>query len=158
VGVVLALAYAADDKETVIAETRLFIILDGQKRNGLYVFWRRSAPQSIKANKGGKIMLNLIKKTMLTGVGLAGLTKNKVEKLAKELAKKGKLSEKEGKKLVDDLLKKSEKARKDLEAQIEKVANNTMKKMNFATREDMLNLTKRIKNLERSLKVKGLKD
>ena len=50
-------------------------------------------------------MLNLIKKTMLTGVGLAGLTKNKVEKLAKELAKKGKLSEKEGKKLVDDLLK-----------------------------------------------------
>jgi len=47
-------------------------------------------------------MFDLIKKTMLTGVGLAGLTKDKIEKLAKELAKKGKLSEKEGKKLVDD--------------------------------------------------------
>ena len=134
-GVVHALAYAADDKETIIAETGLFIILEG-----------------------GRIMLNLIKKTMLTGVGLAGLTKNKVEKLAKELAKKGKLSEKEGKKLVDDLLKKSEKARKDPEAQTEKVVRNTMKKMNFATREDILKLTKRIKNLEGTLKEKGLKD
>jgi polyhydroxyalkanoate synthesis regulator phasin len=103
-------------------------------------------------------MLNLIKKTMLTGVGLAGLTKNKVERLAKDLAKRGKLSEKEGEKLVDDLLKKSEKARKDLEEQIEKVLKNTMKKMNFATREDVLKLTKRIKNLEGTLKEKGLKD
>jgi polyhydroxyalkanoate synthesis regulator phasin len=100
------------------------------------------------------MMFDLIKKTMLTGVGLAGLTKNKVEKLAKELAKKGKLSEKEGERLVDDLLKKSEKARKDLEAQTERVVKNTMKKMNVATREDVLKLTKRIKKLEGALKEK----
>ncbi|MBW2207817.1 MAG: polyhydroxyalkanoate synthesis regulator [Deltaproteobacteria bacterium] len=101
-------------------------------------------------------MFDLIKKTMLTGVGLASLTKDKVEKLAKELAKKGKLSEEEGKKLVEDLSKKSEKAKKDLEAQIEGVVKNTIKKMNLATREDMLSLTKRIKKLEQALKKKGL--
>jgi polyhydroxyalkanoate synthesis regulator phasin len=100
-------------------------------------------------------MFDLIKKTMFTGVGLAGLTKDKVEKLAKELAKKGKLSEKEGKKLLDDLLKKAEKARKDLEGQMERVVKNTMKKMNLFTREDMLKLTKRIKKLEETLKDKG---
>ncbi|MBW1775327.1 MAG: polyhydroxyalkanoate synthesis regulator [Deltaproteobacteria bacterium] len=100
-------------------------------------------------------MFDLIKKTMLTGVGLASLTKDKVEKLAKELAKKGKLSEEEGKKLVEDLSKKSEKAKKDLEAQIEGVVKNTMEKMNLATREDMLSLTKRIKKLEQALKKKG---
>ena len=44
-------------------------------------------------------MFDLIKKTMLTGVGLAAMTKDKVEELAKELSKKGKLSEKEGKDL-----------------------------------------------------------
>jgi len=96
-------------------------------------------------------MLDLIKKTMLTGVGLAAMTKNKVAKLARELAKNGKLSEKEGKKLVDDLLKKSEEARKDLEARIERTAKNTMMKMNLATREDILNLTERIKKLEQAL-------
>jgi polyhydroxyalkanoate synthesis regulator phasin len=100
-------------------------------------------------------MLDLIKKTMLTGVGLAGLTKDKVERLAKELAKKGRLSEQEGKKLLDHLSKKSEKARKDLEAQIERVVKKTMKKMNLATREDVLKLTKRIKKLEGALKDKG---
>ena len=103
-------------------------------------------------------MFDLLKKTMLTGVGLAGLTKDKIEKLARELAKKGKLSEEEGKKLVDDLSKKSEKARKDLEAQIEKVVKNTMKKMNLATREDILKLTERIKKLGQALKEKGSRD
>ncbi|MCK4389776.1 MAG: hypothetical protein KAV83_06025 [Desulfobacterales bacterium] len=97
-------------------------------------------------------MFDLIKKTMLTGVGLAGLTKDKVEKLASELAKKGKLSEKEGRKLADDLLKRWEKAKKDLGAQVAKVAKDTMKKMRLATREDIAKLTERLKKLEQALK------
>jgi polyhydroxyalkanoate synthesis regulator phasin len=103
-------------------------------------------------------MFDLIKKTMLTGVGLAAMTRDKVEALAKELAEKGKLTEKEGKELVDDLLKKSDKAKNDLEAQIEKVVKKIMKKMNLASREDIFNLTERIKKLDRALKEKGSQD
>jgi polyhydroxyalkanoate synthesis regulator phasin len=102
-----------------------------------------------------KIMFDIIKKVMLTGVGLAAMTKDKVEELAKELAEKGKLSEKEGKKLVDDLLKKSEKAKKDLEKDIEKVVKNTIKKMNLVSAEELSDLRKRIKKLEDALKEKG---
>jgi polyhydroxyalkanoate synthesis regulator phasin len=100
-------------------------------------------------------MFDLIKKTMLTGVGLAAMTKDKVEELAKELAEKGKLTEKEGKELVNDLLKKSEKAKKDMEGQIERVVKDTMKKMNIAGAEELSNLTKRVKKLETALKEKG---
>ena len=103
-------------------------------------------------------MFDLIKKTMLTGVGMAAMTRDKVEALAKELAEKGKLTEKEGKELVDDLLKKSDKAKNDLEAQIEKVVKKIMKKMNLASREDILKLTERIKKLDRALKEKGSQD
>ncbi|MCK5509194.1 MAG: hypothetical protein KAI50_11835 [Desulfobacterales bacterium] len=99
-------------------------------------------------------MFDIIKKVMLTGVGLAAMTKDKVEELAGDLAKKGKLSEKEGKKLVDDLLKKSEKAKDDLEKDIERVVKNTMKKMNLAGAEDLSNLTKQVKKLEQALKEK----
>ena len=99
-------------------------------------------------------MFDLIRKTMLTGVGLAGLTKDKIEKLAKALARMGKLSEKEGKKLLDDLSKKSEKAKKDMERQIEGIVKKTAKKMNLATRGDLLKLMERIKKLERALKDK----
>ena len=99
-------------------------------------------------------MFDIIKKIMLTGVGLAAMTKDKVEELAGDLAKKGKLSEKEGKKLVDDLLKTSEKAKDDLEKDIEKMVKNTMKKMNLARAEDLSNLTKQVKKLEQALQEK----
>ena len=114
-----------------------------------------SALTTSKAIERRRIMFDLIKKTMLTGVGLAAMTKDKIEELAKELAEKGKLTEKEGKDLVNDLLEKSEKARKDLETQIEKVVKSTLKKMNLATREDMVKLKERIKKLEGALKEKG---
>ncbi len=60
--------------------------------------------------------------------------------------------------MVDDLLKKSDKAKNDLEAQIEKVVKKIMKKMNLASREDIFNLTERIKKLDRALKEKGSQD
>lgn len=73
-------------------------------------------------------MLDLIRKTMLTGVGLAAMTKDKVEALAKELPEKGKLSEKEGKDLFRELLKKSEQARKDLETKVEGMVHKVLGK------------------------------
>jgi polyhydroxyalkanoate synthesis regulator phasin len=44
-------------------------------------------------------MLDLLKKTILTGIGIASMTKDKVEELAKKIVKETKLSEEEGKKL-----------------------------------------------------------
>ncbi|OEU53394.1 MAG: hypothetical protein BA872_04045 [Desulfobacterales bacterium C00003060] len=102
-------------------------------------------------------MFDLMKKTILTGVGLVGLSKDKVERLAKTLAEQGNLSEKEGSKLVDSLVKKADKAKKDLAAQIEKAVKGTVKKMNLADRDDMLKLTERIKKLEQALKEKAPK-
>ena len=53
-------------------------------------------------------MFELIKKTLLTGVGLAVMTKDKVEELGKDLASQARLSENEGKEFVDHLLTQSE--------------------------------------------------
>lgn len=55
-------------------------------------------------------MFDLIKKTLLTGVGLAVMTKDKVEELGKDLASQAKMSEHEGKEFVDHLLKQSDTA------------------------------------------------
>lgn len=93
-------------------------------------------------------MFELIKKTMLAGVGLAAVTKDKVEELARELTEKGEMSEKEGKELIDELLKKSEQARKDLETKVEDTVRKVLEKMAVATKEDIDSLSERIKNLE----------
>lgn len=94
-------------------------------------------------------MFDIIKRTMLTGVGLAAMTKDKVEELAKELAEKGELSEKEGRDLVDELLKKSEQARKDLETKVEDVVHKVLGKIDVATKKEIDMLEKRIKSLEK---------
>ncbi|RLA90510.1 MAG: polyhydroxyalkanoate synthesis regulator [Deltaproteobacteria bacterium] len=94
-------------------------------------------------------MFNLIKKTLLTGIGLTILTKEKVEEVGKELAKKGKLSEKEGKKLVDDLLKRSEQANKELEEKIEDSVRKVVEKLNLASKDDIAKLSQKIEQLEK---------
>jgi polyhydroxyalkanoate synthesis regulator phasin len=95
-----------------------------------------------------KIMIDLIKKTMLAGVGLAAMTKDKVEELAEDLTKEGELSEKEAKKLLDDLLKRSKRAKKDLDKKMENVVMKVLKKMDVATKKDIARLDKKIKNIK----------
>ena len=94
-------------------------------------------------------MFDLIKKTMLIGIGLAAMTKEKAEELAKELIEKGELSEKEGKELVDEMLKKSEQAGKDLETKIEGVVQKALGKMDLASKKDVSQLAAKIERLEK---------
>ena len=63
---------------------------------------------SLRAHSKEIEMIDLIKKALYTGVGLAVLTKEKAEELVQELTKQAKLSEQEGKELFDGLLKQSE--------------------------------------------------
>ena len=51
-------------------------------------------------------MLDLVKKAMLTGVGFAVKTWDETEKMAKDIVKKSRMSEKEGRKVVDEVPKK----------------------------------------------------
>ncbi|MCK5232149.1 MAG: phasin family protein [Desulfobulbaceae bacterium] len=98
--------------------------------------------------------LDIIKKTLMIGVGLAAVSKDKIETLAKTLAKKGNISEKEGKKLVDDMLKRAETAKNDLNEKVEEMVKNAVMKMDIATKEDLGSLKQQIKKLEKMLKEK----
>ena len=72
----------------------------------------------------------------------------KVAQAAKDLAKENKLTTDEAKKLYDFLVKKSEEAKKTVEADIQVLVKNTLKKMNIPTQEDLKKLEDRIKKLE----------
>jgi polyhydroxyalkanoate synthesis regulator phasin len=102
-------------------------------------------------------MNDLLRKVVLTGIGLAALTKEKIEEVVKDVVEKGKLSEKEGKEFVDELLKKSEGAREKVEGQIEKALQASLKKMNLVTRDDFSKLEKQIKQLKKAVKESKMK-
>jgi polyhydroxyalkanoate synthesis regulator phasin len=89
-------------------------------------------------------MVDLIKKALYTGVGLAVLTKEKAEELVKDLTQQAKLSEQEGKELFEGLLKQSEQARNDFQAKIDEAVLTVVKRLNLATKDEVAALTAKV--------------
>lgn len=94
-------------------------------------------------------MADLIKKTMLAGIGLVLRTWDEVETVAKELVEKGKMSEKEGSRFLKDLQKKYEDTQKKLEARVEKSVKEFLKKADVVTSDDLKALKKEIRELKK---------
>ncbi|MCF8066959.1 MAG: hypothetical protein K9L30_00080 [Desulfobacterales bacterium] len=96
-------------------------------------------------------MIDLVKKTMMTGIGLALKTKDEVESLAAELIKKGAVTEKEGTKFVEDLLKRYDESKKKLEDKVEGIVKDVLKKANLATADDVKALKDEIGKLKKEI-------
>ena len=94
-------------------------------------------------------MPDLIKKTLLTGIGLALKGWDEVELLAKEIAEKSKMSEKEGNSFLKDLQKKYEEAQKKLEARVEKTVKDFLKKADVVTGDELKALKKEVRELKK---------
>jgi polyhydroxyalkanoate synthesis regulator phasin len=96
-------------------------------------------------------MPDLIKKTLLAGVGLALKTWDEVEDLAKELIDKGKMTEKDGNKFVKDLQKRYEETQKKLETRVEKTVQDFLKKANVVTSDELKAVKKEVSELKKMI-------
>ena len=100
-------------------------------------------------------MLDLIKKTMMTGLGLALLAKDEVEDLAKEVVEKGKMTEKEGRKFFDDLQNRYDEVQSKLEDRVEKTFKELLKKADVVTGDELKALKKEIRELKKAISEKS---
>lgn len=100
-------------------------------------------------------MIDFAKKALFTGIGLAALSKEKIEEKAKELAKEIKLGEDEGRKFVDDVLAQSEEAKKNVEAEIDNIVKKSLSKLNIADKDEVAALNRKISELEKKLEEAG---
>ena len=99
-------------------------------------------------------MIDLLKKTLLTGIGAVALTKEKIEAIATEFVEKGKITEQEGKALVEDLVARSEESRLEFQKQVEDKVESVMKKMNLAKQRELDVLRDELEEIRNSLKDK----
>lgn len=99
-------------------------------------------------------MLDLVKKTLLIGAGLAVMTTEKMKDLTDELVKKGEISQQEAREALADLKKKSLEAKKDWEGKIESSVRAIMNRMDIPSRKDLDELKERLAKLEQPPKVK----
>jgi len=96
-------------------------------------------------------MSKLIEKFILTGLGAVSLTKEKVDKIVKDLIKEGEISKGDGARLVREMLNKIESNKKSFEKQVQKSVKDIVKKINVPTRKEITDLKKQIEKLSKKL-------
>ncbi len=94
-----------------------------------------------------------LRRLFYAGVGLATEASERLQDVVEDLIEKGRLSEKDGQKIVNDLLKKTEGRR----GVIEQKYNETVKKFVRLGASEVEKLSKRIEKLENQLVIKGAK-
>ena len=103
-------------------------------------------------------MKDMLKNMFYIGAGAAFLTKEKLEELRAELIEKGKMTQDEGKQFIDDMVKKSEEAKNQLDQQIRDAINAQLKKMDVATADDIAQLRIQVEELKVLVEQKSAED
>jgi polyhydroxyalkanoate synthesis regulator phasin len=100
-------------------------------------------------------MIELIEKTMLTGIGAISMTQKKAEELIAELRSQFNISEEKGK----DLLEKVQQAARDNQKKLEELAQVEVmaacERLGLVTREEFDKVRKKVHLLEKQLKEAG---
>lgn len=96
-------------------------------------------------------MLDLFKKAALLGMGMVSLTEDKMKELVEEMEKKGEVSSKEGRDILEKLFSKVEEERKAGEEKLREILSTSLSKVNIATREEIERLEKKIHTLEKKV-------
>ena len=99
-------------------------------------------------------MKELLKNMLYTGVGAAFLTRDKLDEVRKELVDRGNLTKEEGKEFVEDLLKKSDSARDQLELWLNRRVEERIKGLNLATADELNDLRRKVEELQVALNSK----
>jgi polyhydroxyalkanoate synthesis regulator phasin len=90
-------------------------------------------------------MEDLFKKVINAGVGFVSLTTDRVQTTIDKLVQDSKLSEQEGRKIMDDLNKNADSKRKEFEKQISGVAAKVLKGVGVAPNADLEDLKRSVK-------------
>lgn len=99
-------------------------------------------------------MENIIKKALYTSVGLVTIATEKVQETVSTLVDNGKLSEEEGKKVVDDLISDLDSKKEEFEGRVNSLVNKIVNTVDLPSRSDFTTLKARIKELEAQLESK----
>ena len=97
-------------------------------------------------------MFEIFKKSLFAGLGLAVVTKTKLEKVLEKLVEEGKLSREEAEKMGQELLESGEKQWEDFETKLKETVKGFLENMDLSKASDLKKLEKKLKALDMRLK------
>jgi len=95
-------------------------------------------------------MLELLEKAVMTTIGVAAITQKKAEELVAEMKERYKLSEDEGKHLVDRIQEIAKENREKVMEMAETEVKKVVDRLGLVSREEFDRLAKRVQELESS--------
>ncbi len=99
------------------------------------------------------MIVELVKKTLFTGIGLASLGKDKIEELAKDVAKYGEMSEAEASKFLEELRQRADAAQDDLRDRIDKRVEQVTQQLELARTSEVQALQAKVTALAAQVEV-----
>ncbi|MCB9419704.1 MAG: phasin family protein [Ardenticatenaceae bacterium] len=94
--------------------------------------------------ESGSSLLAGVRRVLMAGVGAVALAQEEVEEFVKKLVDRGEIAEKDGRKLVDDIMEKRKSRAQKAEDALENRIEGLLDRMNVPTKSDIDDLSKKI--------------
>ena len=99
-------------------------------------------------------MPDFFEKAYLAGLGAWSVTKEKAKEIVDDLVEKGKITADEAPKILKEVVAKAEESKKALEERVEKGVENTVNKLNLATKSDVQRVEEKLDLILKELQKK----
>ncbi|MFD1396447.1 phasin family protein [Kroppenstedtia eburnea] len=96
-------------------------------------------------------MREWMKKGLAASVGLAVISKERMEKIVREMVKRGEMTPSASKELLENLIARGEQEQEQLDQYLRERMTKLLNEMNISTREDIQRLEQQIRLLEERL-------
>jgi polyhydroxyalkanoate synthesis regulator phasin len=90
-------------------------------------------------------MFDLVKKSLMAGIGAIAMTEDKVQELIDDFVKKGEISEQEGKSLVQELQHAVDEQRTKITQTIDEQIAKVLKELHLVSKDDLTELQTNLK-------------
>ncbi len=95
--------------------------------------------------------MDFIRKTMLLGLGLISLTKERAEGFVDDLVKRGEVASEDRYRAVDTLIREAEKQEEEFARRITKSVHKVIRDLGLPTKKDMDEVLRTLKSIEEKL-------
>lgn len=111
--------------------------------------------EDILPENGPNPMIEMVRKVLLASIGAVALTQEEIEKFVSKLVERGEIAEKDGRKLVKDLMekrrKKTTEVKEESEEEFEKRMEEVLARMNIASKSDVDSINRKLTTLSKKL-------
>ena len=101
--------------------------------------------------KGETPLTDLLRKVLLATLGAAVIAQEEVEALINKLVERGEIAEKDGKKLMHEMMDKRKSKTQEVEEEFNKNLKDVLERMNIPTKSDIDSLSQKIAGLSKKI-------